>query len=125
MRKTTSLALLLLGGCASAAGPQTVAPEPEPAMVNLRLRADPARPKHEIVALRTEACQTNDPMPTGSFRVQPRGHPGLPSGMWMHLPVAPMPNLCPVIVPPEKQVFHHVVPQKQVPQPEPAPREQP
>ncbi|HEX2077225.1 MAG TPA: hypothetical protein VHG08_05935 [Longimicrobium sp.] len=126
MRKTTSLPLLLLGGCASAASPQPAAVETTPVPVNLRpLRVDSARPKSEIVAMRTEACRTNDPMPTGSFRVQPQGHAGLPRGMSMHVPVVPMPNLCPVTVPPKGQVFYHVAPEKRIPQPEPDPREQP
>lgn len=129
MRKISSLALLLLGGCASAGAPAPAALESAPVSVNIRplKAADSPRVTQKIVGIQSGACQTNDPMPTGSFRVAPQGHPGLMPGMRTHVPSMPMPNLCPVKVPPTGQMFYHAVPAraKQVPQPEPAPQAQP
>lgn len=126
MRKISPLALLLLGGCASAGAPAPAALESAPVSVNIRpLKADSPQQKRGTVAITTGACQTNDPMPTGSFRVAPQGHPGVR----MQVPSMPMPNACPVTVPATGQMFYHAVPARarQVPQPkpEPAPRTQP
>jgi hypothetical protein len=110
MRKTTSLALLLLGGCASAAGPQPAAVESAPVPVNIRplqATADETQPKRQIVTIQTGACETNDRMAVGSFRVEPRPQTGLPRGMSLYLGSAPMPNACPVTVPPASGVIHY------------------
>lgn len=128
MRKISPLALLLLSGCASAGAPAPAALESAPISVNIRPRkTDSPRVTQKIVEIHTGACQTNDPMPTGSVRVAPQGHPGLMPGMRMHVPSMPMPNACPVTVPATGQMFYHAVPAraKQVPQPKPAPQTQP
>lgn len=123
MRTTSALCLLLLSGCA--AGMR----QPEQTTVSLRPRApsvdstvEPATPAVEkkqvaAVVLGREACQTNDPMPTGHFQ-QPV--PAMPHARPLH--VAPMPNACPVTVPMTgKTVFTTTpLPAKTVPAPVPA-----
>ena len=100
MRAVSALNLLLLSGCAAAAR-QTEEPllrvQPEILHVNgtvepvaftldgdgIIARAEPRQP-----------CQTNDPMPTGSFTTPP------PKMLNVRpLRVAPMPNYCPVAAP--------------------------
>jgi hypothetical protein len=130
MRKISPLALLLLGGCASAGVPAPAVLESAPVSVNIRplkTNSPKVAQKRGTVAITTGACETNDPMPTGNVRVAPQGHPGLMPGMRMHVPSMPMPNLCPVKVPPTGEMFYHAVPAraKQVPQPDSAPQAQP
>jgi hypothetical protein len=100
MRATSALCLLLLSGCA--AGMQqpvqtTVSLRPRAPSANGALKqAAPAVDKKRVAAvvLGREACQTNDPMPTGQFQ-QPV--PPMPHTRPLHL--APMPNACPVTMP--------------------------
>ncbi len=80
--------------------------QPQQTTVSLRPRAasangtgEPAAPavvKQRVAAvvLGREACQTNDPMPTGQFQ---QSAPRMPHSR--PLRVAPMPNACPVTVP--------------------------
>lgn len=128
MRKINSLALLLLGGCATAAGPQPVVVPAAPVAVNIRpVDADPVVPQGKVIEIRTGACETNDRMAVGTARAAPQGHPAPMPGMRMHAPVAPMPNACPVTVPSTGQMFYHAVPtgavkirvQKRAPQAQP------
>lgn len=122
MRAKSALCLLLLSGCA--AGMQ----QSEQTTVSLRPRAPSARSTPEpaapavdkkpvtAVVLGREACQTNDPMPTGQFQ-----QPVAPMPHTRPLRVAPMPNACPVTVPMTgKSVFTSTpVPLKIVPVPVP------
>lgn len=111
MRKISSLAVLLLGGCASAAGPQPAAIETAPMAVDIRpANADPVVSQGKIIEIRTGACETNDRMAVGTSRAAPQGHPAPMPGMRMHVPVVPMPNACPVTVPSTGQMFYHAVP---------------
>ncbi len=112
MRKTTSLALLLLlGGCASAGAPAPATLESAPVSVDVRpLKADSPGVTQKIVEIHTGACETNDRMAVGTGRVAPQGHPGVMPGMRMDMPVAPMPNACPVTVPATGQMFYHAGP---------------
>ena len=111
MRKLTTVPLLLLGGCATAAGPHPAAVPAWPETVVVQpAQADSGKSGYRIVEIHEGACETNDRMAAGTFRAAPRGHRGTMPGTRMSTGSVPMPNACPVTVPPTGQVFYHAVP---------------
>jgi hypothetical protein len=106
MRAASALCLLLLSGCAAGLqDPAHSVLRPAPKVLHINGTFEPVafvvdrvpmRPKHRLAMAPTgrEACETNDPMPTGHFKEPARW---MPQGRPLH--VAPMPNACPVTVP--------------------------
>ncbi|HYR08171.1 MAG TPA: hypothetical protein VEQ60_10400 [Longimicrobium sp.] len=99
MRAASALCLLLLSGCT--AGMQRTHDSiirPRPKVLYINGTFEPVAfvldGKVAMGSKSREACQTNDPMPTGHFEE--------PAGQILNvrpLRVAPMPNACPVTVP--------------------------
>lgn len=122
MRAASALCLLLFSGCAAATR-QTEEPvphsEPEIRREDGVLKPVALTTGGPVVVTTTdrEPCQTNDPMPTGSFDVPPAQMLNV-----RPLHVAPMPNYCPVTAPTRTKSVTTSVPRspKSVPAPVPA-----
>lgn len=122
MRATSALCLLLLSGCAAGVQqPHEITLRPRSKILRINGTFEPVtfavdHKRYAVVVTGREACQTNDPMPTGQFdQPAPRMLNVRP------LRVAPMPNACPVTVPlAGKSVLTSSPRPKTVPAPAPA-----
>lgn len=99
MRAASALCLLLLSGCAAGAQrTHDAILRPRPKVLYINGTFEPVafvlRDKVAMAPKQREACETNDPMPTGHFP-----EPATQMLTARPLRVAPMPNACPVTVP--------------------------